>query len=143
MIPATCRYFLQAFLSHPGGADGATLQVQTATVPVQQPTEPLERMKTASSLTANFDPDATAAQGGLPTTATLRRGANIYFKESSKMLEKIFEFLYLGEIAVLEETTTNIREEDYNVWMFLLTWCAVATPLDTPAASFGIDSWAV
>ena len=121
---APFRYFLQAFLGHVSSADGATLSVQTATVPVAQPTEPLN-FRSMSSLTSNMDFDAPGADGGMqPSTATLRRGASIFFKESSKMLEKIFEFLYLGEIAVLEETTTNIEEQDYNVWMFLLTWCA-------------------
>lgn len=75
-----------------------------------------------SSLTANFDPDA-ATMAVQPTTATLRRGPSIFFKESARMLEKIFEFLYLGQIDALEETTSNIKEADYVVWMFLLTWC--------------------
>jgi hypothetical protein len=63
---------------------------------------------------------------GMQGTATLRRGPNIHFKESSRMLEKIFEFLYLGQICVLEEAKTDIRESDYNVWMFLLTWCVLS-----------------
>ena len=58
-----------------------------------------------------------------PSTATLRRGANIFFKESARMLEEIFEFLYLGQIAVLENHNGSIDKGEYNVWMFLLTWC--------------------
>jgi hypothetical protein len=77
-----------------------------------------------SSLTANFDPDAGSEVGLPPSTVTLRRGASIFFRESARMLEKIFEFLYLGEIAVLEDMNGNIDVNEYSVWMFLLTWYA-------------------
>lgn len=40
------------------------------------------------------------------------------------MLEEIFEFLYLGQIAALENNNGDIDKKEYNVWMFLLTWCA-------------------
>lgn len=59
-----------------------------------------------------------------PHATPLRRGASIFFKESARMLEEIFEFLYLGQIAKLEENEGKIDPDEYNVWMFLLTWCA-------------------
>lgn len=120
-----CRYFLQAFLGHPSTAGGNTLSVQTATVPMV-PSPSVGEARTASSLTANFDPDAATLGMQPPSTSALRRGAAIFFKESAVMLEKIFEFLYLGEIAKLEEMNGVVDERDHSIWMFLLTWCAPA-----------------
>lgn len=62
----------------------------------------------------------------------LRRGASIYFKESARMLREIFEFIYLGQIAAVEDADAygNVDKDEYNVWMFLLTWCAApASPI--------------
>ena len=52
------------------------------------------------------------------------KGSRVTFKESAHVLQRIVEFMYLGEIADLEEGKSTSSEDDYNLWMWLLTWCA-------------------
>lgn len=50
------------------------------------------------------------------------KGSRVTFKESAHVLQRIVEFMYLGEIADLEEGKSTGTEDDYNLWMWLLTW---------------------
>jgi hypothetical protein len=50
------------------------------------------------------------------------KGSRVTFKESAHVLQRIVEFMYLGEIADLEEGKSTSSEDDYNLWMWLLTW---------------------
>ena len=125
VLPLLCRYFLNAFLGATGG-DGATLQVQhSATQGVgPQTTQPMHARTGSGSGGANSmePPEGTQRL----SNNGLRRGASIFFKESARMLKEIFEFIYLGQIAAVEEADGygNVEKDEYNVWMFLLTWCA-------------------
>ena len=47
------------------------------------------------------------------------KGSRVTFKESAHVLQRIVEFMYLGEIADLEEGKSTSSEDDYNLWMWL------------------------
>ena len=58
------------------------------------------------------------------TSSEIVKGSRVTFKESAHVLQRIVEFMYLGEIADLEEGKSTSSEDDYNLWMWLLTWYA-------------------
>lgn len=62
-------------------------------------------------------------------TNEIVKGARVTFKESAHVLQRIVEFMYLGEIGDLEKGNSTASEDDYNLWMWLLTWCASDTIL--------------
>lgn len=61
------------------------------------------------------------------STNEIVKGSRVTFKESAHVLQRIVEFMYLGEIADLEEGKNSSSEDDYNLWMWLLTWYAQTT----------------
>jgi hypothetical protein len=81
-------------------------------------------------------PSATEDVGGVgEQSREIVKGARVTFKESAHVLQRIVEFMYLGEIAALEEGSSATSEDDYNLWMWLLTWYEGAA-----ATHEGLDS---
>ena len=119
-----CRYFQNAFLGAAGFSEGATLQVQSS-VPDEMeacPSMP-STMYDGAGLPSAEDVSQMASMSTAPSNEIVK-GSRVTFKESAHVLQRIVEFMYLGEIADLEEGKSTSSEDDYNLWMWLLTWYA-------------------
>jgi hypothetical protein len=119
------RYFYHAFLGTVGAGDGATLMVEGG----QHHNDDHLAMRTASGGTNAFSPlDDHPNTGAIASPQPeLRRSGRVFFRESSTVLERIVEFMYLGQIAMLEESAGCPSEDQYNTWMWLLTWCVLSS----------------
>jgi hypothetical protein len=118
---ACCRYFQNAFLGAAGYSKGATLQVQNST-PEKVESVPAS-MHEAGDKPSAEDVSQMAAMSVAPSHKIVKE-SRVTFKESAHVLQRIVEFMYLGEIADLESGESTSSEDDYNLWMCLLTWYA-------------------
>lgn len=119
------RYFRQAFLGAAGfHGDGATLQVSH-----HDSVHTMDTVPSMSSLPSQLYEDATGEDTVPVHTNEIVRGARVTFKESAHVLQRIVEFMYLGEIGDLEKGSSTASEDDYNLWMWLLTWCCTTLRL--------------
>lgn len=97
--------------------DGATLQVSH-----HDSVHPMETVPSMASLPSQLYEDAPVEDTVTVHTNEIVRGARVTFKESAHVLQRIVEFMYLGEIDDLEKGSSTASEDDYNLWMWLLTW---------------------